>query len=305
MLRSHRARRHCGVEGQLQTLVEGSRAALSLYSSRTAKRIERTSSEVKHMAGRLKIQAYVGRLVDAQQERVRSALAQITNEDRHLLAVRGYIRFASRINTRWAMTDDEEAEYRGTGAWRTMQAEVRQIQSAFASSHRGHTLAVNMRARSLDQQIALWNGNDTVLALGTRLMELIRVELDRDRYPAAPTDESVAALTEWIGQPAGILGLSATVLRRRRGRPTLRIRVNTPSNATPGLSSHGQIKALDFVVKRGRATIAGADMGQRDTVWRGPDNWSNRLNAAITSVSSDWDGPLQNPDEPWHYTYEQ
>ena len=46
-------------------------------------------------------------------------------------------------------------------------------------------------------------------------------------------------------------------------------------------------------------------MGQRNTVWRGPDNWSNRLSAAITSVSSDWDGPLPNPDEPWHYTYEQ
>lgn len=254
-------------------------------------------------ATREKLQAYVDRLVALQQQRVQNALRQIPNRHRHLLAVRGYIRFASRIDARWAMTDAEEAEYRRTPEYRAMVDELERIEERFAATHSGYALATDPRARSLETQIRMWNNNDTVLALGRRLEILAREELDDDAYPDAPGDESVEAFRQWIGQRPGAIRLRAEVQRERNGRQVT-VAVNSPTNATPGLSSHGRIRAIDFVVRRGNRTIARADSAQIATVWRGPDNWQQRLNDAINAVSGNWDGPLQNPDEPWHYTYE-
>jgi hypothetical protein len=249
------------------------------------------------------MQAYVQELVDLQQARVQAQLLLITNAQRHLLAVRGYVRHAARINARWAMTAQEELDYQATPEYETMQREKRSIQRTFAASHRGYSLTANSEARSLNDQRNSWNSNDTVAALGQRLEELVLVELDRTPYPEVPTAASVETFRRWIRQTAGDIGLRATVSRRRRGE-VHRFSVNSPLVATPGLSSHGRIRALDFVVKQGRAVIAGANATDRETAWRGPLDWQGRLNTAVNAVSSNWDGPLRNPDEPWHYTYD-
>ena len=251
------------------------------------------------LTSKSRMQIYIKALVDEQQQRVKMALAQIPDEDRRLLALRGYIRFAARIDQRWAMTNEEENEFRQTPDFQTMQTEIRRIRRAFANANDGYTLSANVRARSLNQQTRLWNQNDTVLALGKALKMLVLKELSRDLklYPDVPTKDSIKSFRNWFKQHHNKLNLRATVRRNHRTKT-----VKTPSNATPGLSSHGRIKAIDFVVRRNGRVIAGTSTFQL-RIWNGSDNWNNKLNTAITSVSNNWDGPLRSPNEPWHYTY--
>lgn len=251
------------------------------------------------LTSKVRMQFYIKALVDEQQERVKMALSQIPDEDRRLLALRGYIRFAARIDQRWAMTNAEENEFRQTPDFHTMQTEIRRIRRTFENANAGYTLSANVRARSLNQQTELWNRNDTVLALGKALKMLVTKELNRDLkvYPDIPTKASIENFQNWLKQHHNKLNLRATVRRNRRTKT-----VRTPSNATPGLSSHGRIKAIDFVVKRNGRVIAGTSTFQL-RIWNGSDNWNNKLNTAITSISDNWDGPLRSPNEPWHYTY--
>ncbi len=78
-------------------------------------------------------------------------------------------------------------------------------------------------------------------------------------------------------------------------------RLENPTNATPGLSSHGQARAVDFVVFRGPVMILTTG---------GPDAWrasgfAQRLAEAVAAAGPHLSGPLQNPDEPWHYYYDR
>jgi hypothetical protein len=69
--------------------------------------------------------------------------------------------------------------------------------------------------------------------------------------------------------------------------------------ATPGISDHGQSRAIDFsVIKAGGGFVIGA--GGADN-WR-KDGWDTALRAAMRP-SPHFHGPLLIPDEPWHYTF--
>ncbi len=254
-----------------------------------------------------KLEAYVQQLVDPMEVRLTNVLGNIRNKYRHLLAVRGYTRFADRIDTRWPWTEAEGLTFQASSEGEAMEREKRSIFREFASRHSGYTLSANMEPRSLTSQRNSWNSNDTVLALGKRLWVLARRELDNNStYPETPTEASIIAFRTWIARNPGALGLRVTVLRTVDGE-RVRVTVRSPTNATPGLSSHGRLQALDFIVRRRGRVIAAARSGQRNTVWRGDINWRNRLRNAINavrpSIRDHWDGPLRSPDEPWHYTY--
>jgi hypothetical protein len=248
-----------------------------------------------------KIATYVQELVNVQQERVQRVLTQIPNKYRQLMAVHGFVRHAGRINPRWPMTDAEETTFRGSSAGQAMQHEIQAIQRAFASAHRGYSLRVNPRARSLDTQITAWNGSGRggriAENLGRDLWRRAGTELDSGTtYPEPPTATSKEAFRRWIAQhPRTGLNLRARVDRTTYHMPTL---------ATPGLSDHGRLRAIDFEVRRGGDIIATSDSTTESrAIWRGVPNWQTRLNNVITGVSANWDGPLERPDEPWHYTY--
>ena len=75
-----------------------------------------------------------------------------------------------------------------------------------------------------------------------------------------------------------------------------------PTVATPGLSKHGQLRAFDFKIMKGRRLIAGASSATISSRWDGA-GWTAKLREVIVRVSDHFDGPLDNPYEPWHYNY--
>jgi hypothetical protein len=75
-----------------------------------------------------------------------------------------------------------------------------------------------------------------------------------------------------------------------------------PTVATPGLSQHGQLRAFDFKITQNGQIIATTDSSTVETVWDA-QGWTRKLNAAVTSASRKFAGPLASPREPWHYTY--
>jgi hypothetical protein len=71
-----------------------------------------------------------------------------------------------------------------------------------------------------------------------------------------------------------------------------------PGNAAPGLSGHGQMRAVDFVVMQGAQVIATTIVASAQTAWRDP-GWADRL--AVVARQANLRGPLRVPDEPWHW----
>ena len=76
----------------------------------------------------------------------------------------------------------------------------------------------------------------------------------------------------------------------------------TPTIAAPGLSPHGQMCAVDFQVRKGMETVAGPDTKTIASIWRG-QGWRDKLHAAVVTSGARFGGPLDDPDEPWHYDY--
>ena len=76
----------------------------------------------------------------------------------------------------------------------------------------------------------------------------------------------------------------------------------SPSNATPGLSQHGQAKAFDFVVSRGRDVVAGTVTATIQEKWEDA-GWTAKLKQAVQDAGGKFVGPLPAPYEPWHYIY--
>lgn len=79
----------------------------------------------------------------------------------------------------------------------------------------------------------------------------------------------------------------------------IRQRLENPTNATPGLSRHGQARAVDFVVS-GNTNLTTGNPG----AWRAT-GMAQALANAIRGQGPHLRGPLPDPDEPWHYSYER
>jgi hypothetical protein len=247
-----------------------------------------------------KLNAYVAAVVATQQTRVRDTLARITESHRHLLALRGYIRMRDRIEERWPMSDADEEAFRNSPAYERFRTEQRQIFAEFARRNPGHSLRATVEARTLEEQIRLWNGNATVEGLGRDLQRRALRELAGRQYPEEPTEESTRAFSRWLGNSNVSFQQPTTTESGERTTTTIR----SPSNATPGLSSHGVFRALDFQIYRGNVRIAGTVTSTARRVWDAA-GWTDRLREAIHAISDHWEGPLHvgNLYEPWHYTY--
>lgn len=48
--------------------------------------------------------------------------------------------------------------------------------------------------------------------------------------------------------------------------------------------------------------VAGPSTSQVEAIWLG-QGWGDRLESANRRASNKFIGPLQSPDEPWHYDY--
>jgi hypothetical protein len=204
------------------------------------------------------------------------ALHRIVGVDRRLLALRAYLRAGDALSKRWSWTQERLAAYPSTPEGKAAAIEINAVAAAFATSNPGFSLQVNRQPRSLEVQIAHWNENESVGKTAARL----RAALDR-RFTAngSPLNavELRKALIEWPG------GAAATL-------------------AAPGLSAHGQERAVDFQVSHHGQVIAGTDAASAHRQWDAA-GWTQKLHAAVSIAGNRFVGPLQSPYEPWHYTY--
>jgi hypothetical protein len=135
--------------------------------------------------------------------------------------------------------------------------------------------------RSLDIQLEHWNTNESVTAAAANLREAAGELVVSPAFPAAQPSSAAKALESFLASY---------------------VPAPTPTIAAPGLSPHGQMRAIDFQVHRGETIVAGPRASTIASEWDGA-GWSAKLDAAVRSASQRFVGPLASPREPWHYTY--
>ena len=155
------------------------------------------------------------------------------------------------------------------------------MKRTFAALNPGYVLVADTNGRSLRAQIAYWNRERSVAAAAQELQDSCRVWLSDDAYPDTPDS---AALARFFDQMEAFTPAPL------------------PTVAVPGLSLHGQIRAVDFAILRRGRLVAGTSSATIDSVWDG-GGWSERLRLAVTQAGGNFAGPLATPREPWHYEY--
>ena len=207
------------------------------------------------------------------------ALAQIPDRGRRLLALRSYLRAGKGLAERWSWTAEEVKAFEGSPAHQALQAAIAAVNAHFTAANPGYQLYVHTTVRSLDEQIAKWNSNESVGAGGAEILAAFTTAFGT--ADAGPADAVAKKLDLWLRgfQPARRANLAA-----------------------PGLTLHGRANAIDFQVMKDGKIHAGASEKQIAGIWRG-EGWDEKLRASIAAAGPSFSGPLTNPDEPWHYDY--
>lgn len=213
---------------------------------------------------------------------------------------KGYLGFRMR----WAWTSEDVQKYLGSEDGKKLKERIGTVSKHFQAQTglSAYSLDHAPLERTLDKQISLWKGNWSVAKLGPQLVTKLNKMLVADKYPDPPTDASTAkfytALRKtWLNPVAN------------PDDPTKTYR--TPTNAAPGMSDHGRLSAIDFVVKSKGKTVVSTSTAQI-AKWKekvdGRVSYAEGLKAAVTKLNGDagttiFDGPLAAPEEPWHYVY--
>jgi hypothetical protein len=210
----------------------------------------------------------------------KDALQGIGDQPRQLLAVRGYIRAAEQLESRWSWSEAQIRAYEASDEYRALLAEIGVVRARFEAQNPGYSLYANTTARSLDLQLQRWNSNPSVGVIAGRLREAALRELAADAYPEHPNAKATLRF--------------ANFLRAWRPTPT------AAPLAVPGLSLHGRSRAIDFQIVQNGRIIAPTEVAKVHSVWE-RQGWAGKLAAVMRDTR--FVGPLQAPDEPWHYEY--
>jgi hypothetical protein len=217
--------------------------------------------------------------VQASQDlepRVIDTLQRISSADRRLLALRAYLRAGDTLAERWSWSEQQLTAYPDTAEGKAASADIDAVAAAFAAANPGFTLQVNRKPRSLELQIAHWNGNESVRSAAAALVGSLQERFGGDPAPPS-TDQLRQALMAW--------------------KPSVAVTL-----AAPGLSAHGQGRAFDFQIARGDEIIAGVEASSASRQWDAA-GWTRKLRAAVSAAGDHFKGPLDWPYEPWHYAY--
>jgi len=198
-----------------------------------------------------------------------------------LMALRRYLRYqgqkgATSIHDNWAWTAREAEQNLKLEPAKGLMTKAEAVRRNFAENNKGYTLALSP-LRPLAKQVELWNKNTDVQSIGATVKAEMLEELGQDMYVSPPTEMSIKAFAKRLSE--------------RDIKPE-------PGNAAPGLSAHGQMRAVDFVVMTGATTVATTDTSTSQKVWR-DKGWAAKL--AEEATSAGLRGPLLIPDEPWHW----
>jgi hypothetical protein len=103
-------------------------------------------------------------------------------------------------------------------------------------------------ARSLDRQAFLWVNNDSCVTAALGVADDARRELAKSQYLPSPSVQAAEAFSNFL-----------KTYQFGRGQE--------PTNAAPGLSDHGQMKALDFIIYRGGKKVADIKQASIKSEW--------------------------------------
>jgi hypothetical protein len=232
-------------------------------------------------AARRRLPLYMHAVTLTLDPRLQRALAKIRSTERRYLAVRGYVRREHKVHTSWSWTASEAAAFRRTAEYRAMLDTIAAIKRRFAARNPGFRLSVITDIRTLDVQLRKWNTVASIAVSGREVVDTALVVLADSTWPDVPDSASTQRFRAFLD------GYEL---------------VNTPTVAVPGFSDHGQLKAFDFKVYRGGRMVAGTTTATIPQHWDAP-GWSCRLNEVICDYGDAFLGPLQEPYEPWHYTW--
>ena len=206
--------------------------------------------------------AYVTCISAQMDPRPAEAISRIAGTGRQLLALRSYLRAGAHLPERWSWSQEQIAAFEGSPEQRDLQLEIERVRAAFVARNPGFELYVNPQVRDLDTQIERWNSNESV---------------------TAAAEDILAAAQALIASP----GFSTD--RPERAREALKALltghtpVPTPTVAAPGLSPHGQMRAIDFQVHQGARVVAGPDTSSIAADWD-TAGWAAKLDVAVPTT---------------------
>lgn len=213
-------------------------------------------------------------------------LHRIPRFDRKVLAIWAYKRFEHKRDIRqyWTWDSDRIKQYQTTDEHKPVDAAVASVRKEFAEIRSGYKLTGSPEPRPLKKQIDYWNDRKGIGEIATDLESKLLYELRKDGY----TEDY-----------EGYEKFNHLLSVRWAGGM-----IKEPTNAVPGLSAHGQMRAIDFHVLKNGTLVAGSGGASN---WR-VQGFAEDLKKAIKRVNGKYgrevfDGPLKSPDEPWHYTY--
>jgi hypothetical protein len=224
---------------------------------------------------------YVTSISAQLDPRVSETVVQLVGTGRQLLALRSYLRSAPHLAERWSWTQDQIEAFEGSPEQRELQQQIDRVRTAFVAANPGYELYVNSQVRSLDVQVEHWNSNESVKAAAEEILAAARVLILSPDFPANRPEQAREALKAFLSGH----------------RP-----VPTPTIAAPGLSLHGQMRAIDFQVHQDGRVVAGPSTATIATDWVAA-GWAAKLDAAVRAASANFVGPQASPPAPWHYTY--
>lgn len=215
--------------------------------------------------------------------RIEQAALIADKQPLRLLALRRYLRLQDRdhvdLHSIWSWTEDQVQQSLQNGTARDLMVEAERVQATSARNNPGYTLTLSP-PRSLARQVRLWVGSDSARLSAAALWRTAVRELDDARYALPAHITRVQAFAAWVRKRAVI---------------------QEPGNAAPGTSDHGQMRAIDFIVMRGRNVVAGTSRASIPAVWT-EAGWARRLEEATAGTRLS--GPLRTPYEPWHWSLE-
>jgi hypothetical protein len=226
-----------------------------------------------------KVERHVDALAATLNSDERAALAKIPTLDRKLLALRAYLRAGNNLRTRWSWNEEQIRAYAQSAEYERLRADIGAITREFERRNPGYTLYANTEVRSLDTQVERWNANPRVGVTAANLFRATQAALATSS--TQPNKESLAAF--------------AQLLKEWRPSPTAPL-------AAPGLSMHGQSRAIDFQIMKGGQIVAATEVNAVARQWDAT-GWGRKLNDAVRAASPRFKGPLAAPNEPWHYEY--
>jgi hypothetical protein len=227
-----------------------------------------------------RLEQYLDRVTATLPVHAVDTLTKIEGTPRRLLAARSYLRAGEGLGTRWSWSAEEIRAHLKSAEYRALIAETEQVRRRFEAQNPGYTLYANTEARSLELQITRYNTNKSVERAANHLQKSALAEVFRPEYDSPADANSVERfkkfLTGWRPPTAAAL-------------------------AAPGISRHGQLRAIDFQIMKDGAIVAPTETATVKRNWDAA-GWTEKLQEAMSG--SRFRGPLRSPYEPWHYEYD-